>query len=76
MAKAKSKPKASPQPKAKGPSKIALAVEYMEAEIKKLGGFAKLERGARKALCIAAAKKFELAEATCATQWQKQIVSK
>jgi hypothetical protein len=70
MAKAKAKPKA---PAAKPPSKITLAVEYMQAEIKKLGGIAKLERGARGQLCAAAAKKFGLAEATCFTQWQKQI---
>jgi hypothetical protein len=69
----KPKTKTPPKAKAKGPSRISQAVEYMSAEIKKLGGPDKLERGARKELCAKAAEKFGLALATCVTQYQKQI---
>jgi hypothetical protein len=76
MTKAKAKPKAPPVPKVKGPSKISRAVEYMQAEIKKLGGLDKLEHGMRKELYTKAAEKFGLAVATCTTQYHKKIVAK
>jgi hypothetical protein len=69
-----SKPKTkTPKAKAKEPSRISKAVEFMAAEVKKQGGAAKLERGARKVLCAKAAEKFGIAVATCVTQYQKQV---
>jgi hypothetical protein len=69
-----SKPKTkTPKAKTKGASRISQAVEFMNAEVKKLGGAAKLERGARQELCAKAAEKFELALATCLTQFQKRV---
>ena len=48
---------------------------YLDKEIKKLGGQKNLERGARKELFERAAKKFDLAPATCSIQYNKQILN-
>lgn len=74
-AKSKTAKAAKPVKKDKGPSKISQAVEYMKAEIKKTGGQKALEKGDRKALFEKTAKKFGLAEGTCATQYNKQIIN-
>lgn len=57
----------------KAPSRISQAVEWMQGEVKKQGGLAKLEPGARKTILEAGAKKFSLALPTMATQWQKRV---
>lgn len=59
--------------KEKGPSRISQAVEWMRAEVKKLGGQAKLERGQLKEMYSKGATKFGLSTITMSIQYGKQI---